>query len=125
MDASYAACTGHTASEIIDGEAVVINFDTNRYYGFNTSATFVWSLLSPGPTTADAATDALAEAFQRSSAEVRDDVRALLATLVAEGLAEPARGDAIVTEANPPASPYTTPRVERYGTLEQLMLAGE
>jgi len=125
VDSTYVACVERTASEVIDGEAVVINFDTKGYFGFNASATMVWSMLCAGPTTVGAATEALAEAYQRSGADVHDDVHALLAILVTEGLAASVSDAPVATAPPSPTGPYTAPRVERYGTLEQLMLAGE
>ena len=125
MDGIYAA-RPDAAWELVDGEAIVINFETRHYYCLNKSATAVWSLLTTAPYSADSVSAALGQAYGLSASDVDADVAELLTGLVSEGLVEPS-GDAT---ASPQAvelagGNYVAPRLDKYGTLEQLILAGE
>lgn len=125
MAERYAARAEHTATQEIDGEAVVINFDTYHYYGFNRSASALWSLLRDGGRERDQLAEALRSAFGISAATAGADVDRLIAALLEEGLIE-------ATASVAPAQPqidgdgdYVAPQFDRHGKLDQLMLSGE
>jgi hypothetical protein len=123
----YVVAAARTGSERIDDELVVINFDTSHYYCLNPTATVVWTLLSEGPHTATDASQVLAAAHGLDLAATLEDVSELLAGLEAEQLVERSNGDAPTgsVEVPPASGAYVVPRFEKFGTLEQLMLAGE
>jgi hypothetical protein len=126
----YAVRRDRTGSEHVDAEVVVISFETGHYYCLNSTATLVWSLLGSGSRGADEVGGALAGLYERPSEPVRADVRELLAALEGEGLLESLHDSSGATvEAEPavarPPGPYVKPAFEKFGTLEQLMLAGE
>ena len=123
----YVVAAARTGSERIDDELVVINFDTSHYYCLNLSATVVWTLLSAGPHSAAEASQVLARAHGLDLAATIEDVSELLTGLEAEQLVERSNGDAPVgpVEVTTGSGAYVVPRFEKFGTLEQLMLAGE
>ena len=127
MDETYSARPDRTGSELVDDEAVVIDFETNHYYCLNPTATVVWSLLTAGPRTVEDVARALGAGYDRSLAEVRDDVERLLANLVEEGLLEKSGSgaDGMPVAGLEATGSYVVPRFDKFGTLEQLMLAGE
>jgi hypothetical protein len=125
MSGRYAVRGAHTADQLIDGEAVVINFETYHYYGLNRTATAVWSLLKDGGREPAEVAETLAAAFQAPAHVVAADVAAIVDALVAEGLVE-ATAEATAAPASlPPSGAYVAPHVERHGKLDQLMLSGE
>jgi len=126
MSEHYAVRADHTAEQLIDGEAVVINFDTYHYYGLNRTATAVWSLLKQGGRTSDAIADAVAAACRAPLPQVQADVGTVVGEMLAEGLIE-----VVAVAADAPArlddigGGYVPPLMERHGKLDQLMLSGE
>ena len=86
MAERYAVRTGQTAAQEIDGEAVVINFETNYYYGLNRTGTAVWKLIQDGGRDRADIAGALAAAFRTSTDAVATDVDRLIDALLAEGL---------------------------------------
>lgn len=126
MDERYSTRPGRTGSELVDDEAVIVDFETNHYYCLNPPATVVWSLLSAGPHAAEDVARAIAVHYGRPLDDVRSDVGELLVGLLEEGLVERSDGDAAAQTVDLGAgSSYVAPRFDKFGTLEQLMLAGE
>lgn len=125
MDERYAVRTDHTAAQDIDGEAVVLNFDTYHYYGLNKTATAVWTLLSAGGRTTSELTGLVADAFGAPAEAVTADVRMLVDTMLAEGLIAVTTTAAASVPALGRNGAYVAPHLERHGKLDQLMLSGE
>ena len=69
----------------LDGEAVLLDLASGRYFGLNAVGTRAWTLLAAG-TALDAAVAALAAEFDAPAAEITADVNALVSDLVARGL---------------------------------------
>ena len=69
----------------LDGEAVLLDFASGRYFGLNAVATRVWTMLAAGSSVADAVSAVAAE-FDAPREEVARDVDALVADLVSRGL---------------------------------------
>jgi hypothetical protein len=116
------------ATEAIDDEILVIDFVTNHYYCLNPTAAVVWSMLAASPHSVDELAAGLAGAHDVPVDELHADVGALVTALTDEGLlarqhgddpSEPAVHELVVT------GPWIVPRFEKFGTLDQLMLAGE
>lgn len=69
----------------LDGEAVLLDFNSGHYFGLNAVGTRVWTLIASGASVADAAAAVAAE-FDAAPGEVARDVEDLVADLVARGL---------------------------------------
>ena len=121
----YIVCADRTAAQDIDGEVVVINFDTYHYYGLNRTGTAVWNLIAPGGRTADEIAAAVAAAFGVTPALAMPDILTLLARLVDEGLAQKTSTAAEPPAVLPPGGPYEAPVLEKHEKLDQLILSGE
>jgi Coenzyme PQQ synthesis protein D (PqqD) len=112
--------------EPIDDEMLVIDFVTNHYYCLNSTAATIWSMLAVAPGSIDEIADRVAGSYDRPVGDLRDDVEVLVVALADEGL--------LTTPAEPVDAPivepavgggWIVPRFEKFGTLDQLMLAGE
>jgi hypothetical protein len=125
MAVRYAVRAEHTAEQLIDGEAVVINFDTYHYYGLNGTATAIWSLLKAGGREPAELASALSTAFQAPLSTVSPDVDRAIAALLDEGLIETTDAAAEVAAEVAATSAYVAPQLEKHGKLDQLMLSGE
>lgn len=68
-----------------DGESVLLNLDSEQYYGLNTVGSRMWELLTTSPTVA-VAYDALLEEYAVEPEILRRDLETLVADLIAQGL---------------------------------------
>ncbi len=110
-------------SEVLDGETIVLNFDTGRYYSLNPAATEVWrAIVSRSNATTTASPDVDAANPARLASFLQD--------LADEGLIRPCvAGDVdpgLAVSPSPAAEPCAfdsdQPRFERYDDLENLLL---
>ncbi|MDP1569785.1 MAG: PqqD family protein [Vicinamibacterales bacterium] len=69
-------------------EALLLNLESGMYYGLNPVGTRAWELLQTNDVAGTC--DALAVEFEAPVARIREDVLALVGTLVEKGLVEPA-----------------------------------
>ena len=72
----------------IDGEAVLLDLGSGRYFGLNAVGTRVWAVLAGGGGVDDAIA-AIATEFDAPDAENAGDVRALVSDRGARGLLTP------------------------------------
>ncbi|HEX8205239.1 MAG TPA: PqqD family peptide modification chaperone [Solirubrobacteraceae bacterium] len=123
------AINGEVATaKVIDGEAIVINVVTGRYYSLEGSGALAWTWLAAGATLAEAA-DALAARFGIGAAQARADLAPLADELVADELL--VRGDAVAGPPDPALAdadgvaavrgPYAAPKVVRFTDMEDLL----
>jgi hypothetical protein len=77
----------HTAYEMVDGQAVIINLQDSTYIALNETGSFLWARLD-GETTLEAIAQALAETYQVDLAVTRPDVLELAQELLARGMIE-------------------------------------
>jgi len=110
------------ASQVLEGEAIIINLATGLYYSLDGSGALVWSMLQRGATVVDM-TAALARAYGIAAERARADVEALLADMEAESLvAEKAAPPHALEPAAEPAAPrraYAAPHLQRYSDMER------
>jgi hypothetical protein len=69
----------------LEGEAVLLDLASGRYFGLNAVGTRIWMLLESGSTVAAAAA-ALAAEFEADAEQIARDVDELVAELSARGL---------------------------------------
>ena len=111
--------------ESIDDDLLVIDFATNHYYCLNSTAATIWSMLAAAPGSVDEIAGRVADSYDRPLGDLRFDVQALVVALADEGLLTPrdaAAAPIVEPEVN---GDWIVPRFEKFGTLDQLMLAGE
>jgi Coenzyme PQQ synthesis protein D (PqqD) len=124
------AINGEVATaKVIDGEAIVINVVTGRYYSLEGAGALAWTWLAAGATVAEAAA-VLASRFGVDEAQARQDVAPLADELVADELL--VRGDGVAPGPPDPAladgdgvaavrGPYAPPKVVRFTDMEDLL----
>ena len=71
----------------LEGECVILNLDTESYFGLDEVGTRMWLALTRNESI-NAALDALQEEFDVDSARLRRDLEALLVDLLEQGLME-------------------------------------
>lgn len=72
---------------VIEGQSVLLNLKTERYFGLDEVGTAMWHALTTSPNL-DAACDQLLDEFEVAPERLRNDLADLAAQLVNEGLLE-------------------------------------
>ncbi len=80
-----AAVPSHVLVRFLDKEAVLLNLETERYFGLDETATRMWQLVTSTPTI-DAAFQGLLAEFDVESEQLRSNLTELLSRLVDNGL---------------------------------------
>jgi hypothetical protein len=77
----------------LDGDSVLLNLDTSRYFRLNSVGSLLWSKLE-APCTVSELQDAVVEGFDVEPDRCARDIEALLSSLVESGLVTIADGTA-------------------------------
>ena len=106
--------------ECIDGEVVIINMDSGKYYSLLDMAAALWHCIDAGTTR-----EALLARVQNAYAEqngAHADVTAFLDALFAEGLIDTATDVRSESPAPPLPATYVAPRLETFTDLQELLM---
>jgi hypothetical protein len=111
------------AHEIIDGEAIIIHFDSGNYYSLNGMAATVWEWIS-----AQATYGEIVGAFQSVTPDDVAEINGFVEGLVREGILERVEGaiaSARKSEGLPPerALVFEAPRFNKYNDMQHLLLS--
>ena len=87
MNTCYAASDNVIARTIGD-ETVLLNIETEAYFGLNEVGSVVWESLSKGPLDTQSIVNAVTENFDVERTLATNDVDALLASLLDQGLVQ-------------------------------------
>lgn len=123
---SYCVNEPSVISEVIDGETIVLNFESGHYYSFNPTASEIWLQVCSGSPIA-AATEWLARRFAVDPATIRPEVERFVRRLHEEQLIRRAE-DAVPTPATAPEAPsepvavFSSPDFEKFTDMEELLL---
>jgi hypothetical protein len=114
--------SANVVSDILDGEAIIINLSKGFYYSLNPTGGIVWNLLRDGTTLTDARHE-LERRFDVMPEEIDPALSTFMDRLLDEGLIVAAesrpRKDA------PPVNrrePFTPPALEKYGDMKEFLL---
>ena len=128
----YAVNQDNTAWREVDGEVIVINAATTRYYSLNNTGSYLWRVLLEGGAGIDDMTRQLSAHYQKQAEELRPPVEAFVRLLKEEALITKGSSfDGAVSHTNGSqaqensSTPYQEPRLVTYDTLEKLIVNGE
>ena len=114
-------------SEIIDGEAIIVNLANGYYYSLDPPAAEIWGWLEAGWSIADIVS-MIQDRYDCSGADPETAVRALIGTLIADELVE-SRPDApdrpeIERGAEAPVEkrPFRAPSLQRFEDMQGFLL---
>ncbi|MEM6327271.1 MAG: PqqD family protein [Bacteroidota bacterium] len=125
MSARYRIQTPRVVHETIDGETVIIDFDTGSYFSLTGVGADVWALVEQ-TASADQIVAALVERYSAGEAEVREAIEALLGRLVEATLIAPFDGDTeaalspLALLAGSPA--FAAPVLQQFTDMQALLL---
>ncbi len=113
-------------SEIIDGEAVIMNLKSGNYYSTDAIGSRIWDWIEQGCARRQIE-DALVAGYAADAAEIERAMTAFLDDLIAQGLVEPLAGGAPAATADavpPPAikKPFRPPTLSVYTDMKDLLL---
>ena len=112
-------------SEVLDGEAVIIDLMSGRYHGASGVGATVWGAISAGCSMEDILNE-VARSHTAVPADDADQIRRFIDQLVAAGLVvEEDEGQAspLIDETPAPATtPWSTPVLESHDDLQDLLL---
>lgn len=114
-------------SEVIDGETIVLNFESGHYYSFNPTASEIWTRVCAGDPVA-VATERVARRFSGDAATIRSEVAAFVRRLENEHLIRPAASEPALAAAAPldgssdPVATFASPDFEKFTDMEELLL---
>jgi hypothetical protein len=120
---------GTAAGKVMEGEAIVINAVTGRYYSLDEAACVAWVHLTGGSSLVDVVAAVVAR-YDVDPAVARADVVALAQQLVDEDLllvadGRPAAQQPVDESELPPAggerAPYATPELVTFKDMEDLL----
>ncbi len=77
----------HVLVRVLDDESVLLNLDNETYFGLDDVGTRIWALVTTTPSI-QAAYEALLREYDVAPQVLRDDLEALLAELLENGLLE-------------------------------------
>jgi hypothetical protein len=75
-----------TSWKELDGQAVIIHFETTHYYSLNETGTFIWKLLDKKPRSESDILQEVSSQYGRAASEISTDIKNLLKHLVNENL---------------------------------------
>jgi hypothetical protein len=116
--------------ETIEGEVILIDLTTGSYYSLRDAGSEVWHAIESGADE-DRIGDVVELRYEGPREEIRSAVGRLLDELAAEGLIEPADGDAVsdalpASTAPPPGAngrtPFQAPVLEKHTDMQDLIL---
>lgn len=112
------------AASVVDGEAIIINLSNGIYYSLDGTGGFIWELIAARRTVADIA-DAILEQYDVSAEQAAADLERLVSELISEKLVSALDGGMRDAPSSPPGRQprrhYTSPRLEIYRDLGDLM----
>jgi hypothetical protein len=83
--ANRAVVPAHVLVRQLDGESVLLNLETERYFGLDATGSRMWELVTTLPSI-DAAFEKLEQEFDVQPALLRENLTQLLSQLVENGL---------------------------------------
>lgn len=86
----------HVLIRHLDGESVLLNLETERYFGLDATGTRMWELVTSGPST-QIAYEKLLEEFEVEPEALRKHLTELLSGLVENGLLQMLPADVGIT----------------------------
>lgn len=109
-------------SEIIDGEAVVIDLESGSYFSMQNTAALIWSMLEQGASRS-AILDNVASAYSKGMEEIKEDVNQFVDKLLAIALiVETDQDDTLTVAVSATQDSYQKPELTQYDDMQDLLL---
>jgi hypothetical protein len=121
----YSVNSGQVISEVIDGEAVMINMTTGNYYSLNETGAVIWDALERSASVEEIV-GGLESSYDSTREQIEQAVGELVAELEREELIVPAAGagqsQSARVEPGPGGGTFAQPRLEKHTDMQDLIL---
>lgn len=124
---SYCVNEPSVISEVIDGETIILNFESGHYYSFNGSASEIWQHVAAGSPVA-AIAERVALHFVVDPDSIRGEVEDFVRRLEEESLIRRTQGGTAAVQPVPAAGSgdrpgtFSSPAFEKFTDMEELLL---
>ena len=121
MEPSYQISTGKISHEKIDGEIIVIHFDTGDYYSMTATAAVLWEMLMTPQNL-----DQIRARFASWDSRAETSVKRFIDVLVEEGLihaTDGGVGGATAASVGGERLVFEAPVIEKYSDMKAILLA--
>lgn len=124
MESRFQPTEGRIVSEVIDGEAILLDVTTGSYFSADHVGAAVWSLVSTG-VSVERIAQVVADRFEHDISTVTADVQAFVGDLDRRGLIQPSTRPAdeasAIVDLDSVARPYEAPRLAVYEDMQDLL----
>ena len=118
---TYRIASTDVSAEAFDQEVLAINLKSGHYHSLREAAVPLWSLLTNGHSIESAAT-ALSNATGTPLDKVLADARPFVDSLLSHGLLVAFESSDPPSAPSLPSVPYTSPVLEHYSDMQELLL---
>ena len=123
MDSVLAVRSPQVISEILDGEAVIIDLETGTYYSLDPNASSIWDAIAAGGSTVTGIVEGIAAAYGQGVSEVQAAVTPFFSRLAAERLVVTLPGSQAAPAPFPKVSAsLAEPTLSRFDDIQDLLL---
>jgi hypothetical protein len=124
--ARYTVDPAKVVSEIIDGEAILINLANGYYYSLDTTAAEIWTHLQAGRSALEIVS-VLRRRYDCSQADPEAAVQSLIATLeadelIAPGMPSPGPAPQMLASDETLRTPFRLPTLQRFSDMQGFLL---
>ncbi len=124
--ARYTVDTAKVVSEIIDGEAILINLANGYYYSLDTTGAEIWTHLQAGRSALEIVS-VLKRRYDCSQADPEAAVQSLIATLetdelIAPGMPSPGPAPQMLASGEAPRTLFRLPTLQRFSDMQGFLL---
>jgi coenzyme PQQ synthesis protein D (PqqD) len=127
---SYRINTPRVTSQIIDGEAIIINLESGNYYNLNSTGTDIWDCIEKGVLVCQIA-DAVGQRYDGNQRDIENSVSQLINELekeeliVIDGSEEAARRPNVTmpaSDSKQAGQKFEAPVLQKYTDMQDLLL---
>ena len=122
-DSTFSVNEPGVISEVIEGEAIILNFESGTYYSLNDSFQLLWQGIGEGLPLARLTTTLKAR-YPDAGDDLQDQVTAAIQQLLDEQLivASPRSPAEQIEATSEEAKAYQAPQLHKYTDLQELLL---
>lgn len=117
----YTLNSPNVISEVLDGESIILNMVSGKYYSIKDSGLYIWQATLSGCTRQEMAS-ALAKKFPSNLLEIEREVGSLVDRFVEEELVRPSENTAAPDVPAIELAEFSPPLLEAYTDMQEMLL---
>jgi Coenzyme PQQ synthesis protein D (PqqD) len=117
----YEIAGANIVFEVFDGEVVLVNLDSGKYYSIRNTGAYVWNNLVKH-CAIDKVIANLDQSYPEHALSINDDVNNFVGFLKEEGLIKKSAVAAADELIAPPVGAYASPTAEAFSDMQEILL---